>query len=103
MKNAAHNRSHNLLTLYLYACYIVIINLGDSDQLMKKKSKVEIKSDVAVNLSGKRLASIGCPCKQNNWFDHNVINRGYVYASYRNTSEQPSRGMHMYAHIHELR
>ena len=48
---------------------------------MKKKSKVEIKSDVAVNLSGKRLPSAGSLCKRKSWFDHNVIIRNYVYAS----------------------
>ena len=47
---------------------------------MKKKLKVEIKSDVAVNFSGKCLLSAGRLCKQKNWFDHNVIIRGYVYA-----------------------
>ena len=53
-----------------------------TDQFIKKKkSKVEIKSDVAVNASGKRLPSAGRPCKRKNWFDHNVIIRGYVYAS----------------------
>ena len=49
--------------------------------LMKKQSKVEIKSDVAVNLSGKCLPSAGSPCKRKSWFDHNVIIRNYVYAS----------------------
>ena len=48
---------------------------------MKKKSKVEIKSDVAVNLSRKRLPSAGSPCKRKSWFDHNVIIRSYVYAT----------------------
>ena len=48
---------------------------------MKKKSKVEIKSDVAVNLSGKCLPSAGSPCKRKSWFDHNVIVRSYVYAT----------------------
>ena len=48
---------------------------------MKKKSKVEIKSDVAVNLSGKRLPSVGSLCKRKSWFDHNVIIRSYVYVS----------------------
>ena len=48
---------------------------------MKKKSKVEIKSDVAVSLSGKRLPSAGSPCKRKSWFDHNVIIRSYVYAT----------------------
>ena len=48
---------------------------------MKKQSKVEIKSDVAVNLSGKRLPSAGSPCKRKSWFDHNVIIKNYVYAS----------------------
>ena len=50
------NRSHNLPTLYQYTYYFVIINLRDSDQLIEKKSKVEIKSDVAVNLSEKMSA-----------------------------------------------
>ena len=49
--------------------------------LIKKKSKVEIKSDVAVNLSGKRLPSAGSPCKRKSWFEHNVIIRSYAYAS----------------------
>ena len=49
--------------------------------LMKKQSKVEIKSDVAINLSGKRLPSAGSLCKRKSWFDHNVIIRNYVYAS----------------------
>ena len=49
--------------------------------LLKKKSKVEIKSDVAVNLSRKRLPSARSPCKRKSWFDHNVIIRSYVYAS----------------------
>ena len=48
---------------------------------MKKKSKVEIKSDVAVNLSGKRLPSAGSPCRRKSWFDHNMIIRSYVYAT----------------------
>ena len=48
---------------------------------MKKQSKVEIKSDVAVNLSGKRLPSAGSSCKRKSWFDHNVIIRNYVYTS----------------------
>ena len=48
---------------------------------MKKQSKVEIKSDVAVNVSGIRLPSAGSPCKRKSWFDHNVIIRNYVYAS----------------------
>ena len=48
---------------------------------MKKKSKVEIKSDVAVNLSRKRLPSAGSPCKRKSWFDHNVIIRSNVYAT----------------------
>ena len=47
---------------------------------MKKQSKIEIKSDVAVNLSGKRLPSAGSQCKRKSWFDHNVIIRNYVYA-----------------------
>ena len=38
-------------------------------------------------------------------FDHNVIIRGYVHASSvvhaTDTSAQPHRGTHMYAHIHE--
>ena len=41
------NRSHNLPTLYYYTCNVVIIYLCDSDHLIEKKSKVEIKSDVA--------------------------------------------------------
>ena len=55
--------------------------LRDSVQFneKKKKSKVEIKSDVAVNLSGERLPSAGSPCKRKSWFDHNVIIRSYVY------------------------
>ena len=52
-----------------------------TDQFIDKNSNVEIKSDVAVNLSGKRLPSAGRPCKRKNWFDLNVIIRGYVYAS----------------------
>ena len=36
--------------------YVVIIFLRDSYQLIEKKSKVEIKLDVAVNLSGKTSA-----------------------------------------------
>ena len=55
--------------------------LRDSVQSNEKKSKVEIKSDVAVNLSGKRLPSAGSPCKRKSWFDHKVIIRSYVYAS----------------------
>ena len=52
-----------------------------TDQFIEKNSKVEIKSDVAVNLSGKRLPSAGRPCERKNCFDLNVIIRGYVYAS----------------------
>ena len=55
--------------------------LRDSVQSMEKKSKVEIKSNVAVNLSGKHLPSAGSPCKRKSWFDHNVIIRSYVYVS----------------------
>ena len=47
----------------------------------KKQSKVENKSDVAVNISGKRLPSAGSPCKRESWFDHNAIIKNYVYAS----------------------
>ena len=36
-----------------------------TDQFNEKNSKVEIKSDVAVNLSRKRLPSAGRPCKCN--------------------------------------
>ena len=52
-----------------------------TDQCIAKNSKVEIQSDVAINLFRKRLPSAGCPCKRKSWFDHNVIIRGYVYAS----------------------
>ena len=54
--------------------------LCDSAQSIEKKSKVEIKSDVAVNLSVKRLPSAGSPCERKSWFDHNVIIRSYVHA-----------------------
>ena len=38
-------------------CYVVMIYLRDSEQVIeKKKSKAEIKSDVVVNLSGKTPA-----------------------------------------------
>ena len=55
--------------------------LRDSVQSNGKKSKVEIKSAVAVNLSGKRLPSAGSPCRRKSWFDHNVMIRIGVYAS----------------------
>ena len=68
--------------LIQYTYYVIIIYLHDSDQFIRKKnSKIEIKSDVAVNLFGKRLSSAGCPCKRKIWFDHNVIIRSYVYVS----------------------
>ena len=57
-----------------------MIYLHDNDQFNKKKkdyqTDVEIKFDVAVNLSGKHLSSAGRPCKRKSWFDHNVIIRG---------------------------
>ena len=62
---------------------------------MKKKSKVEIKSDVAVNLFGKRLPGVGIPCKRKSWFDHNVIIRSYVYAS----SVVHATEIHLRSHI----
>ena len=37
-------------------CYVVMIYLRDSEQVIEKKSKAEIKSDVVVNLSGKTPA-----------------------------------------------
>ena len=49
-----------------HTCCVVIIYmyLRNSVQSIEKKSKVEIKSDVAVNLSGKDLPSAGSLCKQ---------------------------------------
>ena len=67
----------------------------------RKNSKVEIKSDVAVNLSGKRLPGTGRPCKRKSWFDHHLIIKGCVYVSSIVTSAQPYWDTHMYAHIHE--
>ena len=65
----------NIHVLVTWSLYIFV-----TDQFIDKNSNVEIKSDVAVNLSGKRLPSAGRPCKRKNWFDLNVIIRGYVYA-----------------------
>ena len=53
--------------------------LRGSDQLIEKIQRLKLSQMLWSIFLGKRLPSVGRPCKPKSWFDHNVIIRGYVY------------------------